>query len=87
MIFTVFDVYIKLVEQSSHEIQIHRLAYILSELGLQVDFLGMLDHAPQYLAFILPRIFNLFNSTIGMVDSRNTEFAIWCARHVSKTVR
>jgi len=88
MVFTAFDVYVKLVEQSSHEIQIHRFAYILSELGLKVDFPGIskLEDASQYLAFIIPRILNVFNSTIGVVNSRNTEFAIWCAKHVSKKV-
>jgi hypothetical protein len=88
MIFTAFEVYVKLVKQSSHNFQIHRFAYLLSELGLKIDFPGTskLEDVSQYLAFIIPPILIAFKATIGMADSRNTEFAIWCAKGASKEV-
>ena len=86
MIFTAFEVYIRLVERIQHNFQVHQLAYLLSELALQIDLLTQtrqLQKMPQYFAFIIPRIFLAVDSTIDMVDSCNTEFAIWCAKRAS----
>jgi hypothetical protein len=61
---------------------------ILPELALKIDFPGSSDlkRFSQYLAFIIPRILVVLNPTIGMADSRNTEFAIWCAKIASREV-
>jgi len=86
MIFTAFEVYIRLVERIQHNFQVHQFAYLLSELALEIDLLikiRQLEKMPRYFAFIIPRIFLAVNSTIDMVDSRNTEFAIWCAKRAS----
>ena len=40
-----------------------------------------------YLTFIIPRILFVLNPTFGVADSRNTEFAIWCAKLASRKVR
>jgi hypothetical protein len=83
MIFTAFEVYIKLVKRSSDNLQISQFTYLLSELISETDSSGGLG---QYLTFIIPRILFVFNSTLGVADSRNTEFAIWCAKLASREV-
>jgi len=85
MIFTAFEVYIKLVKRSSHKFQFQRLAYLLSELTVKIEDSGD-SELGQYLAFIIPRILFVLNSTFGAVYSRNTEFAIWCAKRASREV-
>ena len=89
MIFTAFEVYIRLVERIQHNFQVHQFAYLLSKLALQINLLAKIRQLennakmPQYFDFIIPRIFLVVNSTIDMVDSCNTEFAIWCAKRAS----
>jgi len=86
MIFTAFEVYVRLVKRSSHHLQINRqFAYLLSELGLKIDFLETSNFKDdsEYLPFIIPHFLCVFNSTLSVADSRNTEFAIWCAKRAS----
>ena len=62
---------------------------LLPELALKVDFPQSLDLEgfSQYLAFIISRILVVSKPTIGTAHSRNTEFAIWCAKLASRRVR
>ena len=87
MIFTAFEVYTKLTKRSPDDSQITQLTYLLSELMSETKFPVKLgQHLEQYLAFIIPRIIFVFNSTFAVADSRNTKFAIWCAKLVSREV-
>ena len=89
MVLIAFDIYIK-HERSSPDSQFYRLTQLLSDFGLEMDFLGGLPvqrwDISQFLAFILPRIPTAFGPKFRLIRSHYTEFAVRCAKLVPEKV-
>jgi hypothetical protein len=92
MILTACSIYIGIEGHRTFSKHKHKnysmLTSLLSHFGLEVDWPGYWSaDDPPKLLFLFPRIPLVFERELRLTSSHYTEFAIWCAKHVSQGLR